>query len=165
MPGYGVPDDPDGLLPWAWAEERLVATRNYWVVTVNASGRPHAMPVWGVWSAEDSVFWFSASPGARKVRNLAGNPQMVVTTDDTREVVSVEGQAGPVGEETVDRMARAWVAKYADELAADSPVEEMIDFLRANAGYEMVPERAFGMIETAEDFSRRATKWEWEPAG
>ena len=96
MPGYGVPADPDGLLPWSWAEERLTGCRNYWVVTADASGRPHSMPVWGVWSVEDSVFWFSASHGSRKVRNLSENPQMVVTTDDSREVVSVEGRAHPL---------------------------------------------------------------------
>ena len=48
MPGYGVPDDVGGLLPWSWAEERLVSNRNYWVVTVDADHHPHAMPVWGL---------------------------------------------------------------------------------------------------------------------
>ena len=163
MPGYGVPDDPEGLLPWSWAEERLTACRNYWVVTADAAGRPHSMPVWGVWSAEHSVFWFSSSPDARKVRNLAENPQMVVTTDDSKEVVSVEGRARRLPGEQIEHMARAWAAKYGDEVDADSPesIAEMVEFIRANAVYEMVPERAFGMIETPEDFSRRATKWEW----
>ncbi|HSM01941.1 MAG TPA: pyridoxamine 5'-phosphate oxidase family protein [Acidimicrobiia bacterium] len=165
MPGYGVPEDPDGLLPWTWAEERLAGCRNYWVVTADASGRPHAMPVWGVWSTEDSVFWFSASHGSRKIRNLSENPQMVVTTDDSREVVSVEGRAHPLEAGTRARMAWAWAMKYADDPEAyesdPGAQKEMADFVLANAIYEMVPERAFGMIETPEDFSRRATKWVW----
>ncbi len=51
MPGYGVlgPREGTGLLPWKWAEERLTDSRNCWVVTVWPDGRPHAMPVWGVW--------------------------------------------------------------------------------------------------------------------
>ncbi len=47
MPDYGV-DTPSWVpLPWSWAAERLLANRNYWVVTVSAAGRPHVLPVWG----------------------------------------------------------------------------------------------------------------------
>jgi hypothetical protein len=47
MPGYGVqgPEGGSGLLPWAWAEERLGRARNYWVTTLWPDGRPHSMPV------------------------------------------------------------------------------------------------------------------------
>jgi nitroimidazol reductase NimA-like FMN-containing flavoprotein (pyridoxamine 5'-phosphate oxidase superfamily) len=158
MPGYGVPDDLEGLLPWSWAEERLVACRNYWVVTVDASGRPHSLPTWGVWSPTDSVFWFSSSRKARKVSNLADNPQMVVTTDDSVEVVSVEGRAQPIADADRDRMAAAFAAKYEEDPAAR---KAMADFVRSNAIFAMTPDRAFGIIETPDDFSRRATKWVW----
>jgi nitroimidazol reductase NimA-like FMN-containing flavoprotein (pyridoxamine 5'-phosphate oxidase superfamily) len=158
MPGYGVPDSPDGLLPWAWAEERLVRTRNYWVVTVSADGRPHSLPTWGVWSPEDSVFWFSSSSSSRKARNLAANPQMVVTTDDSVEVVSVEGTGTPISDLDRDRMAQAFAAKYEAEPDARPA---MAEFVKSNAVYELAPARAFGIIETPEDFSNRATKWVW----
>jgi hypothetical protein len=48
MPGYGIvgPTQGSGLLPWSWAEERLTASRNYWVASSWPDGRPHAMPVW-----------------------------------------------------------------------------------------------------------------------
>jgi hypothetical protein len=51
MPGYGSggPTQGSGLLPWSWAEQRLLASRNYWVATSWPDGRPHVMPVWGVW--------------------------------------------------------------------------------------------------------------------
>ena len=29
MPGYGISEDDTALLPWSWAEERVVACRNY----------------------------------------------------------------------------------------------------------------------------------------
>jgi hypothetical protein len=50
MPGYGIlgPTKGSGLLPWSWAEERLTASRNYWVASSWPDGRPHSMPVWGV---------------------------------------------------------------------------------------------------------------------
>ena len=93
MSDYGVPADSTDALPWMWAQQRLVANKNYWVVTVSASGRPHALPVWGVWLPETDRFWFFCSPNARKARNIAENPQCVVTVDDTVECISVEGRA------------------------------------------------------------------------
>lgn len=158
MPGYGVPDDPDGLLPWSWAEERLVACRNYFVVTADASGRPHVMPTWGVWSTERSVFWFSGSARSRKARNLARNPRMAVAIDDSVEVVSVEGIGGPLAEPDRTAMAETFAAKYEPDPEARPA---MAEFVAANAIFAMTPERAFGMIETPEDFARRATKWLW----
>ena len=51
MPGYGVlpADQGSGLLPWAEAERRLTASHDFWCATVRPDGRPHVMPVWGVW--------------------------------------------------------------------------------------------------------------------
>ena len=65
MPGYGIvgPDEGRGLLPWSWAEERLIASHDYWVATVWPDGRPHVMPVWGIW--HDESVWFSSSAHGR----------------------------------------------------------------------------------------------------
>ena len=162
MDDYGVPADPEGALPWAWAEERLVANRNYWVITASASGRPHAMPGWGVGLAATERFWFSCSPNARKARNIAENPQCALTVDDTVECVSVEGRARLVDPPTdaaeVDAMVAAYVAKYWDDPAVHP---EMGTFLRSHAIFEVTPERAFGIIEREEEFSQKATRWRW----
>jgi hypothetical protein len=161
MSAYGVPEELDGTLPWSWAEARLAETRNYWLVTVNGSGRPHSMPVWGVWMPERERFGFSCAPTARKVRNIDANPQVVVTNDDTVHALSIEGTAERLDDAATIVMARAWAAKYGDEPGIGD-AEEMIGFLRQNASFEVVPDRAFGMIETAEDFGPAATKWTWD---
>ena len=72
MPGYGIagPSEGTGLLPWAWAEERLSGSRNYWAVTLWPDGRPHAMPVWGVW--DDASFWFSKSLNEASLGEVKG---------------------------------------------------------------------------------------------
>jgi hypothetical protein len=160
MSGYGVPTDDDGVLPWTWAQERLVRNRNYWVVTASASGRPHALPVWGVWLPETDRFWFSCSPEARKRRNIAENPQCAVAVDDTVECVSVEGHARVTDpdRDDVGPMIAAYLGKY----WADPEVHaEMETFLRANAIVEVAPDRAFGIIERHEEFAQRATRWRW----
>lgn len=162
MSDYGVPDDPAGALPWAWAEQRLVENRNYWVVTASAGGRPHALPVWGVWLPETDRFWFSCSPNARKARNIAENPQCVVTVDDTVECVSVEGRArlaDPAGDaEAIDRMVSSYVAKYWEDPAVHA---DMAAFVRSHTIIEVTPDRAFGIIEREDEFASRATRWRW----
>ena len=162
MGGYGVPTDPAGVLPWKWAQERLVRNRNYWVVTASASGRPHALPVWGVWLPDSDRFWFSCSPGARKRRNIAENPHCVVTVDDTVECVSVEGLARVADPEQDADDVQRMVAAYLEKYWADRTVHaEMEAFLRANTIVEVTPEVAFGIIEREEEFSQRATRWRW----
>ena len=57
MPGYGIagPREGSGLLPWSWAVQRLTASHDYWLATVCPDGRPHVMPVWGVWHGASLV--------------------------------------------------------------------------------------------------------------
>lgn len=93
MAGYGVPDGVEGALPWSWAEERLLGSRSYWVTMVSPAGRPHSLPVWGVWLPDRERFWFSCAATARKARNLRAVPSIVVAPGDTVEVVSLEGRA------------------------------------------------------------------------
>jgi len=155
MPDYGV-DTPDwSPLPWSWAAERLVPNRNYWVVTATADGRPHALPVWGVWDDDEHRFAFSCGPRSRKARNLAANPQMVATVDDTVECISVEGRATLV--EDPERLG-VWVERY---LAKYRPISPELDgdFIAANLLWELVPDRAVAVIERVPEFTTRATRW------
>ena len=73
---YGIATQSGGTLPWSWAEEQLRAARNYWVCSTRPDGRPHAMPVWGLWL--DGAVLFSTDPSSRKGRNLTANPAAVV---------------------------------------------------------------------------------------
>lgn len=162
MSDYGVPADSAGALAWSWAQQRLVANRNYWVVTASAASRPHALPVWGVWVSETDRFWFSCSPNARKARNIAENAQCVVTVDDTVECVSVEGRArlADVGADAdaIDAAVATYLRKYWDDPAVHP---EMEAFLRRHAIFEVTPDRAFGIIEREDEFSQCATRWRW----
>ena len=93
MPDYGIrgPDEGTGLLPWSWAEERLAGSHDYWLTSLWPDGRPHSMPVWGAWDGE--ALWFSSGRRSRKARNLAADPRCIVTTDDPKDPVVVEGRA------------------------------------------------------------------------
>lgn len=155
MPDYGVDSPEWEALPWTWAAERLVANKNFWVVTVSGDGRPHALPVWGVWYDAESRLAFSCSPRARKARNLAVNPRAVVMTDDTVECLSFEGLAEPVRDHARQEQ---WIERYLAKYRPMSP-DISADFLRAHLMLEFVPERAFAIIEREDEFSTRATRW------
>ena len=156
MRDYGVPDGAAGLLDWAWAERRLVSSHSYWVVTADLTDRPHALPVWGVWR-DPGRFWFSCGSSARKARNLRANPQMVVTADSTVEVVSIEGRAREVSGAECEPAIADYVAKYVEPAG----YADLADFLRRHTMFVMTPSRGFGVIDRAEEFATRATRWRW----
>ena len=85
MPGYGISATEDGLLEWAWAAERLIASHDFWLATVRPDGRPHVMPVWAVW--RDDALWFTTAARSIKARNLAEEPRCSLTTDNALEPV------------------------------------------------------------------------------
>ncbi len=157
MTDYGVGGQDWSPLPWDWARERLLPARNYWVVTVSADGAPHAMPVWGVWDADESRFAFSCARSSRKAANLAVNPQVVIAPEDTVECVSVQGRAAEV---TDAARRRVWVKRY---LAKYQPLSSELtaEFVVANLLVEVTPAVAFGVIEREDEFATRATRWRW----
>src|SRR5215471_19087710 len=111
MPGYGLPRSRKGLLPWDWAERRLARSHNYWLITVRPDGRPHAMPLWGIWV--DGGFYFSTGSTSRKARNLARNRRCIVCNERADQAVIVEGRASRVTDKNLlGRLARPYHAKY-----------------------------------------------------
>src|ERR1700731_3795575 len=94
MPGYDIrpADEGSGLLPWSWAEDRLRRSHNFWVVTLWPDGRPHAMPVWGAWEADDAPFWFTSAIRSRKALNIANDPRCTVATEDEQHPVVLNGE-------------------------------------------------------------------------
>lgn len=155
MPDYGVDTDRWRALPWSWAAQRLIGARNYWLVTVSAAGRPHALPVWGVWNDEEHRFCFSCGPRSRKVRDLAANPHVSVAPEDTVEVVSVEGTAVIVHDES---RRECWIERYLTKYRPVSP-DLSAGFVRENVIVEVTPRRVFAVIEREQEFATRATRW------
>ncbi|MCX5413012.1 pyridoxamine 5'-phosphate oxidase family protein [Streptomyces sp. NBC_00059] len=101
--------------PWAEAVALLEAAEVYWLSTVRPDGRPHVTPLIGLWS--DGALHFCTGPSERKARNLAENPEVVLTTgantlNEGLDVV-VEGPAARVTDEgRLIGLAEAWEAKY-----------------------------------------------------
>jgi nitroimidazol reductase NimA-like FMN-containing flavoprotein (pyridoxamine 5'-phosphate oxidase superfamily) len=154
MPGYGIrpADEGTGLLSWSWAEERLIASRNYWVVSAWPDGRPHAMPVWGMWN--EGAFWFSSSKMSRKAKNLSADPRCVVATEDTENPVVVEGIAELLtSPEDLAALLTLENAKY----STDYGIETLDP--GANSSFRVRPVWAFGL--QAGDFTGSPTRWDF----
>ncbi len=158
MTDYGVGGADWQALAWEWAAERLARTRNYWVTTVGPEGQPHSMPVWGVWNGDDQRFMFSCSPNARKARDLVTNPRLTFTTDDTVECVSVQGTALLVAD---DAVLDAWIERYMVKYGEEGG-EGMAEFVASHACFEVTPSVAFAIIERADEFASRATRWRFD---
>jgi PPOX class probable F420-dependent enzyme len=143
--GYGVPTDGSGgeLLPWSWAEEQLTQARNYWICTTRGDGRPHAVPVWGVWF--EGAVWFGTNPSSTKGRNMARDPRVVVHLESGDDVVILEG-AVELSRDTdvLTRVADAYEEKYAHRPGT-------------TALYVLRPRVA--QTWTEKDFARNATRW------
>lgn len=153
--GYFLPaDEGPGLLDWQSAVEKIAAAENYWVATVRPDGRPHTMPVWGVWL--DGAFYFSTSPQSRKARNIAGNPAVVVNLESGSEVVVFEGNAEPVADDdTIIAFRDAYNPKYAWDLTPEQ--------LQKGGVFAVRPRVAFGWLGNRDErFSGAATRWTFD---
>jgi hypothetical protein len=111
--GYGVPAGGEGMLPWSHASTLLETAINYWIGTTRPNGRPHSVPVWGVWL--DDTFYFEGGPDTRRGRNIAANPAVVVHVERDDDIVIVEGDAEAIPSPDATfaaRLVAAFGAKY-----------------------------------------------------
>jgi len=144
--GYGIADGADGQVPWAWVEEQLVGARSYWVCTTRGDGRPHAMPVWGVWL--HGAVLFSTDPSSVKGRNLASRPDVVIHLESGDDVVIAEGRAEAMDTAVVAAFCDAYDAKYAVRPQPDNETHGL---------YQLVPDRLLVWRES--DFPTSATRF------
>jgi general stress protein 26 len=115
-PIYGHPATPAPA--WQEVEHRLTEAQLYWMVTVRSDGRPHAVPLCGVW--RDGAFFFCTGDAEQKMRNLEHDPHVVVTAGPlgadgwgSGKDIAVEGVATRVEDmELLATLADAWRAKY-----------------------------------------------------
>jgi nitroimidazol reductase NimA-like FMN-containing flavoprotein (pyridoxamine 5'-phosphate oxidase superfamily) len=148
-PGYGIvgAEDGKGLLAWAWVARKMNHCRTFWLATIHAGhGRPHIMPVWGVWL--DDAFFFSTGRKSRKGQNLSANPACTITNDNAEEAVIIEGMATPAEDPAVlERVATVYKKKYKmDPRSMGEPI------------FIVRPRTIFGFIEKS--FPKSATRWQ-----
>lgn len=113
--GYGIPETSEGQLAWPDVEQRLAASKNYWLASTRPDGRPHVVPRWGVWV--DGRFWYDGAPTTLHAVNLRSNPACALHLESGTEVVIVEGVSHPARADADDLGARLSAAfgKYSGD--------------------------------------------------
>lgn len=106
---YGT---PTRVLAWSEVEPLLREAPTYWLATTRPDGRPHAVPVDGVW--QDDGLYFGGDPATVHVRNLRADPRAVVHTESGASPVIAEGTAQwhVASEDEVRRLVEATRQKY-----------------------------------------------------
>ncbi len=153
-PGYfRAAHEGSGLLDWAATARRFSTPRNYWVATASKAGRPHTMPVWGVWLHDR--FLFSTSPDSRKARNLRENPQVAVHIEDSDAAIVIEGRAREIGDTT---QLLAFLDAYNPKYAWNFTLDQV-----SHGVFAVSPERAFAWLGSdTETFGGTATRWRFD---
>lgn len=141
-----------GFLPWAHAEKRLAASRNYWICTARPDGRPHSAPVWGCWF--EGALYFGTGKDTRKAKNLAHNPAVSIHLESGDDVVILEGRVEPV------------------DIASDKPLQKKLNPI-SKKKYKMplviMPGALFYRVRpkialawTEKEFPYISTRWEFQ---
>jgi hypothetical protein len=148
MPAGYVPEGiKPQFLPWEWVTERLEKACNYWICTTRADGRPHAVPVWGIW--HDEAVIFSTDPSSLKGRNMKARPGITVHLESGDEVVILEGRVEIISlNKSIDT---AYNKKYKMRLSTfPGPVTL----------YQLKPRVVMAWRE--KDFTSSSTRWQFD---
>jgi hypothetical protein len=160
-------------IPWARALKALEVApatpedpggpTTYWLATIRPDKRPHIAGVGALWV--DDKFFFVSGAGTRKSRNLAANPNCVISVALRGLDLVVEGTARLVTDDpTLQRLAKLYAAQGWPASVKDGAFTA--EYSAPSAGrppwnlYVMTPSTAFG-IASAEPFG--ATRWRFEP--
>ncbi len=101
---------------WMPIRTALAEAADYWICTVRSDGRPHTVPVWGVWWRDGVVF--STVGSSTKVRNLRGNAKATVHLGSAQEVVILDGTATEITDHAeLTEIGALFDTKYASGVA------------------------------------------------
>lgn len=105
------PGTPLAPLTWAEARTRLADNEDYLLATSDPDGKPHVVPVLGVWL--DGAICFVTNRQTRKARNLAHNEGCAVTAPGHDLDLVLEGTARQVRDVSrLQRVADLFPTKY-----------------------------------------------------
>ena len=144
---YGITKATE-FVEWSRVEERLVADRLYWVVTVGPSGHPRVRPIDGLYV--DGSIYIGGSPKTRWVRELRENPHVAIHLDGTDEVLIVEGDAqvlSGIDDDLATTLAAASNAKFPEYRMKP-------EFYRARGAIAIRPRKAIAWTDITRDPTR-----------
>lgn len=89
-----------------------------WLSSVRPDGGPHLVPIWFSWDGREILI--ASKPHAQKVRNVRGNPSVMLAlgeAEDDFDVGLLEGRAELLDNPAADVLPAAHLAKYRRQMA------------------------------------------------
>lgn len=126
--------------------------REIWVATSSPGGRPDATPVWFWWDGTN--VYFTCASVARKARNIAHQPEVVLLNGDGADPIILKGRAERVVEpEELDRVDQAYREKY----VAPETGERATVYVNDDHIYRVRPR-----LVSSWSYANAATRTDWE---
>jgi nitroimidazol reductase NimA-like FMN-containing flavoprotein (pyridoxamine 5'-phosphate oxidase superfamily) len=142
-----------GHIPWSNVDARLRSLRELWIATSTPRGRPDATPIWFWWDGE--ALYFTCAAVARKARNIAHEPNVVLLNGDGTDPIILKGLAERVTDaDELGRIDRAYADKYVDP----STGERATIFVADDHVYRVRPR-----LVSAWSYATAASRTDWEP--
>jgi pyridoxine/pyridoxamine 5'-phosphate oxidase len=144
-----------GHIPWATADARLRAGSSVILSTVTPAGKPHALPVWYLWTGR--YVYFATKPASQKGKNLAAQAWVVAHFGTGDDPLFVDGPVTEVTDKVEqEEVDRDYTAKYVDPVSGE---HYGVWAVKANALYRIDVRR----IVTWSDASMRGwTEWRFD---
>jgi len=159
------PADPDAVIAWEVARDRLAAATLFWAATVRTrDGAPHVRPVLAV--LIDGRLYSTTNGERAKARNLAADPRVSFATTTEEIDFIVEGTTAPVTDPgELERVAEAYRDKYGWPVTVRGS-ELYAPYGAPAAGpppyrpYVVTPDVIFG-LGTSDALASRSTRWQF----
>ena len=126
----------------------MLGARNYWLCTTCGDGKPHAVPIWGVWV--EGRFYFSTGKRSVKARNIGRDNRVVLHLESGDETLIFEGILAESNENA--SMQAAIVSAYVDKYDISLDAEDL-DAIQ----FRLQPRKVMAWLES--DYPATATYW------
>jgi hypothetical protein len=142
-----------GHVPWSNVDRRLQSMREIWIATASPKNRPDTSPVWFWWDGE--AVYFTCAAVARKARNIAYQPEVVLLNGDGADPIIIKGRAERVTDGAeLERVDRAYAEKY----VAPTAGERATVFVADDHVYRVRPR-----LVSAWSYANASTRTDWTP--
>lgn len=107
--GYGKAQT---RLKWDAVRTELSSAERYWIATTREDGRPHVVPVDGIWL--DDLWYYGGSEESVHHRTVTANPHVIMHLEDAMKAVIVEGEVRSTNptKPVAERLAATSKEKY-----------------------------------------------------
>lgn len=103
-------------MDWSTVSRRLEESKHFWFSTADASGAPHARPIWGAW-VDNTLYADGGVEVTRWGRDLLANPRTQVHLESATDVVVIDGVFSPDNDltpESFGRVQASYLSRYHD---------------------------------------------------